>query len=49
MVARLRMFLSKYEVLWRMHVEPLRSSNSIYLRDGIDADFETFAMNHYTA
>ncbi len=46
---QLRTFVSKYEVLWRMHVEPLRSSNSIYLRDGIDADFETFAMNHYTA
>jgi hypothetical protein len=46
---QLQTFVSKYEVLWRMHVEPLRSSNSIYLRDGIDADFETFAMNHYTA
>jgi hypothetical protein len=42
-------YLSKYEVVWRMHVVPLRSRDSIYLRPGIDANLETFAMNNYTA
>jgi hypothetical protein len=45
---QLQLYVSKYEVLWRMHVEPLRTQGSIYLRDGIDKDFEIFAMNHYT-
>jgi len=45
---QLKNYLSKYEVLWQMHVEPLRSTGSIYLRDGIDEDFEVLAMNHYT-
>ncbi len=45
---QLQPYVSKYEVLWRMHVEPLRSPGSIYLRDGINKDFEIFAMNHYT-
>jgi hypothetical protein len=31
-----------------MHVEPLRNPGSIALRRGIDADFEVFAMNHYS-
>jgi hypothetical protein len=42
-------YLSKYEILWQMHVEPLRNPGSIDLRDGIDPDFELFAMNHYSA
>jgi hypothetical protein len=46
---QLQPYVSKYEVLWRMHVEPLRSRGSIHLRDGIDKDFEIFAMNHYTS
>jgi hypothetical protein len=46
---KLEPYLSKYEVVWRMHVVPLRDTNSIYLRSGIDADLETFAMNNYTA
>jgi len=41
--------ISKYEVLWQMHVEPLRIPGSIYLRDSIDEDFQIFAMNHYTS
>ena len=41
--------ISKYEILWQMHVEPLRNPGSIDLRDGIDPDFELFAMNHYSA
>jgi MFS superfamily sulfate permease-like transporter len=45
---KLKHYLSKYETLWRMHVEPLRIRGSIHLRDGIDEDFEVFAMNHYT-
>lgn len=42
-------YLSKYEVVWRMHVVPLRAPGSIYLRFGIDPNLETFAMNNYTA
>jgi hypothetical protein len=42
-------YISKYEVLWQMHVEPLRNPGSIHLREGIDPDFELFAMNHYSA
>ena len=45
---KLRPYISKYETLWQMHVEPLRRRDSIYFRDGINEDFETFAMNHYT-
>jgi len=47
--SKLEPYLSKYEVVWRMHVVPLRETDSIYLRPGIDADLETFAMNNYTA
>jgi hypothetical protein len=46
---QLRTYISKYEVVWKMHVEPLRGPSSIYLRDGINQDFEVFAMNHYTS
>jgi hypothetical protein len=42
-------YISKYEILWQMHVEPLRDPGSIDLREGIDPDFELFAMNHYSA
>ena len=45
----LKPYLSKYEVVWRLHVFPLRSPGSILLRAGIDEDLEMFAMNHYTA
>jgi hypothetical protein len=45
---QLQPYISKYEVLWQMHVEPLRAPGSIYLRDGIDEDFQIFAINHYT-
>jgi len=41
-------YISKYEVLWQMHVEPLRNPGAIDLRNGIDPDFELFAMNHYS-
>ncbi len=46
---QLQQYLSKYEVVWRMHVVPLRAPGSIYLRRGIDPNIETFAMNNYTA
>jgi transcriptional regulator len=46
---KLEPYLSKYEMVWRMHVVPLRNAGSVYLRSGIDADLETFAMNNYTA
>ena len=46
---KLESCLSKYEVVWRMHVVPLRAPGSIYLRFGIDPNLETFAMNNYTA
>jgi len=45
----MRAYISKYETLWQLHVEPLRNPGSIDLRDGIDLDFELFAMNHYSA
>jgi hypothetical protein len=44
----MKSYISKYETLWQMHVEPLRNPGSIDLRDGIDPDFESFAMNHYS-
>jgi hypothetical protein len=46
---KLEPYLSKYEVVWRMLVVPLRDTGSVYLRSDIDADLETFAMNNYTA
>lgn len=46
---KLKPYLPSYEVVWRMHVVPLRSSGSIFTRAGIDEDLEMFAMNHYTA
>ena len=46
---KMQAYISKYEILWQMHVEPLRNRGSIGLRDGIDPDFERFAMNHYSA
>ena len=42
--SRLEPYLSKYELVWRTLVVPLRVTGSIYLRPGIDADLETFAM-----
>jgi len=45
---QLQPYISKYEVLWQMHVEPLRTQGSIYLREGINEDFQIFAINHYT-
>jgi hypothetical protein len=47
--AKLEPHLSKYELVWRMHVVPLRAPGSIYFRSGIDPNLETFAMNNYTA
>ena len=44
----LQAYISKYEVLWRMHVYPLRIPGSIYIRDGVD-EFQAFAMNQYSA
>ena len=44
----LQPYIHRYEIVWRLLVEPLRSSGSIYLRDGIDETFEEFAMCHYT-
>src|ERR1035437_8458877 len=46
---KLEPYLSKYEIVWRMLVVPLRAPGSIYLRVGINPDLETFAMNNYTA
>jgi len=45
----LERYLSKYEVVWRMHVVPLRAPGTIYLRAGINPNLEIFAMNNYTA
>jgi hypothetical protein len=38
--ARLKPYLLNYDVVWRMHVVPLRSPGSILLRAGIDEDLE---------
>jgi len=46
---KLKPYLSNYEVVWRLHVVPLRRPGSILLRAGIDEDLEMFAMSHYTA
>jgi hypothetical protein len=46
---KLKPNVPSYEVVWRMHVVPLRSPGSILMRAGIDEDLEMFAMNHYTA
>jgi len=47
--ATLEPYLSKYEVVWRTHVVPLRIPGNIYLRPGINTNLERFAMNNYTA
>jgi hypothetical protein len=44
----LRPFSLFYERFWRTHVYPLRCHDSIHFRNGIDEQFETLAMNHYT-
>ena len=46
---KLEPYLSKYEVVWRMQVVPLRAPGSIYLRLGINPNLETFAMNTHAA
>lgn len=44
----LKPYIHHYESVWLFLVVPLRSPDSIYLRDGIDEQFEEFAMCHYT-
>ena len=46
---KLKPYLPKYEIVWRILVVPLRAPGSIYLRSGIDPNLEAFAMNNYTA
>jgi len=46
---RLESYVHRYEEVWRALVAPLRAPNSILFRDGIDKDFEEFAMCHYTS
>lgn len=45
----LRDYIGLYETIWRHFSAPLRQQNSIYFRDGIDADLEILAMCNYTA
>lgn len=45
---RLQPYIHRYEAVWQVLVAPLRAPNSIMFRDGIDEDFEEFAMCHYT-
>lgn len=45
----LRDYIGLYETIWCIYSAPLRRENSIYFRDGIDADLETLAMCNYTA
>jgi len=44
----LRDFFPHYETFWQTHIVPLRSTNSIHPRRGIDEDFEFLAMQHYS-
>jgi hypothetical protein len=44
----LKQYAHRYEDVWRILVAPLRAPDSIWFRDGIDKDFEEFAMCHYT-
>jgi hypothetical protein len=37
-----------YEEFWQKHVYPLRRTDSIHFRQGIDEDFEYMAMAHYS-
>lgn len=46
---KLQPYLSKYELIWRVVVVPLRIPGSIYFQKGIDENLERFAMNNYTA
>lgn len=46
---KLQPYLSKYELIWRAVVVPLRVKGSIYFQEGIDENLERFAMNNYTA
>jgi hypothetical protein len=46
---RLEPYVQKYEAIWRILVAPLRRPHSTWFREGIDEDFEEFAMCHYTA
>lgn len=44
----LQPFFGSYEKFWRIHVVPLRQNGFIYLKHGIDPEFETLAMCHYS-
>lgn len=46
---RLKPYVHRYEEVWRVLVAPLRAPNSIMFSDGIDGQFEEFAMCHYTS
>lgn len=37
-----------YELFWRYHVFPLRMPNQIWLRDGLDPQFEAVAIANYS-
>jgi hypothetical protein len=37
-----------YELFWRYHVFPLRVPNQIWLRDGLDPQFELLAIANYS-
>jgi hypothetical protein len=45
---RLEPYVHRYEAIWRILVAPLRRPHSTWFREGIDEDFEEFAMCHYT-
>jgi hypothetical protein len=44
----LKMYFPGYEVFWRLHVHPLRSSGSVFLREGLDEDLERMAIFHFS-
>jgi hypothetical protein len=43
-----RKLVPHYETFWQMHVYPLRVPGSIWLRDGLDPQFESLAIANYS-
>src|SRR5690242_7421395 len=43
-----RKLVPHYESVWQQHVYPLRIPDQIWLRDGLDPAFESFAIVNYS-
>jgi hypothetical protein len=44
----MRLLVPHYETFWRLYVFPLRSSTSIWFRNGVDAQLEDIAIASYS-